>query len=690
MVQQREDSLLRTILYGICAVAMVILLIETIVNLLLLLWSVPVVTVDGTRVGIDWPVRVTFSDDFDINSIKNGFSIEPNVSGEFFYSGKTLYFYPVNGLDYDTTYTVSVPTTIKRIDGASLKTGISWSFTTVKTPYKLETEFLNYTPKKLAFVDSNIEIVFSTLMKREQVERSFQLIESSSSSVVNGTFLWTINKMKFIPETALKPGLKYYVELPLNIKNIYGNGIDAYSLSSDEQITIKNNKLSWNFTVENRTQTVSATLFTANNTVHGEAPIGIAFNKNINKSSVESSITISPNFNRTYLWKGTNLYIQPQTPISPGSYFINISGTAKDALENPFNKNFSFSITIETPYISSKDFNVYSYGPVYPVTSLYITTPYFIKIAQLSGPSLIFWHYLMVTAILLSVGYVFLKEKETISDLKRLFTKLQAPDMNNPSSFFMTFQFYFTLIFFTEVYYLLVALAGQSPTVPDFQSQPVWYLFFGLAEASVYEELIVRVLFIGVPLLIIGLMFRYQQRKAYQYLLGGNLKFDLLTISLIIISSLIFGFAHYFGWDIFKVFQSFIGGLIFGYVYVKKGLHASIILHFIIDYTAMPIYVFGGSTLRIVSGLIILFFIVIGLIYFIFYSLKIFKWTMGIKEPEPVSQGVTVPGSVPSAQSNVPTFLPTLQRFNDQFSMSNLQKSVNLCRILPFILLFEL
>jgi hypothetical protein len=61
-------------------------------------------------------------------------------------------------------------------------------------------------------------------------------------------------------------------------------------------------------------------------------------------------------------------------------------------------------------------------------------------------------------------------------------------------------------------------------------------------------------------------------------------------------SSLVFGYAHVApgsGWAIGKLPEAAYGGLVFGYVYTKYGLHASILTHWGVDYLANVFSFFG-------------------------------------------------------------------------------------------------
>ena len=124
---------------------------------------------------------------------------------------------------------------------------------------------------------------------------------------------------------------------------------------------------------------------------------------------------------------------------------------------------------------------------------------------------------------------------------------------------------------------LLTAMEGQAPNtdwMDDFTDFQMVYL---LTRAGVNEELMFRVLFIGVPMAVIALILRRDVR-CWQYLFGG-FGMNKIAVILIVFSSILFGLAHYDGWGWSKVPLTLFGGILFAYVYTEYGLYASIIMH---------------------------------------------------------------------------------------------------------------
>lgn len=184
---------------------------------------------------------------------------------------------------------------------------------------------------------------------------------------------------------------------------------------------------------------------------------------------------------------------------------------------------------------------------------------------------------------------------------------------------------------------------GADPEVLDLSQEPVWQSLFLLANASVWEEVMFRILLIGLPLALVHLLrpsissedidgtvlntrtppmentsdldqdpqldgmtnepvapltgneasidgdpadgHPTDEIPWYRYLWGGVGEWDRLTIILVAFSSFYFAYAHVgHGWDWFKVPGTFVAGVLFAYFYVRWSLPAAITFHFLFDY----------------------------------------------------------------------------------------------------------
>jgi len=132
------------------------------------------------------------------------------------------------------------------------------------------------------------------------------------------------------------------------------------------------------------------------------------------------------------------------------------------------------------------------------------------------------------------------------------------------------------------IFVLIWMFLDNDLTVPDFGD--ILGQMFIFANAGVWEEIASRLLYIGVPMAFISLAIT-GKKESLKCLLGG---FGMSTaaVVLIIISGAIFGLAHYSGWDdqAWKVLATGIMGVFLGYLFVRFGLYAAILMHFIVDY----------------------------------------------------------------------------------------------------------
>jgi hypothetical protein len=138
---------------------------------------------------------------------------------------------------------------------------------------------------------------------------------------------------------------------------------------------------------------------------------------------------------------------------------------------------------------------------------------------------------------------------------------------------------------------IFVTSFGYDPVIPE-DPEEEWMLWYSLLNASVWEEVVSRVLLIGLPLMIAALAMK--ETGAWKRLFGGS-GIDSFAVLLIFLSATLFAFAHVSGWDLFKVIPTFVCGLALGYVFVRYGLYASIMLHFLIDFSSSVVWIFGSS-----------------------------------------------------------------------------------------------
>jgi len=167
---------------------------------------------------------------------------------------------------------------------------------------------------------------------------------------------------------------------------------------------------------------------------------------------------------------------------------------------------------------------------------------------------------------------------------------------------------------------------------------------------------------IGAPLLAIDLLRKRRASKPYRYLLGGGFKIGLVEVALILVSATLFGLAHYDSWGAWKIFPAAVAGAAFGYLFLRHGLAAAIVLHFAFDYLSMPTMVFTdslGLTVAYFAG--VLLWAGLGLVFFTYYVIRMAEFVTGKKYLDERPQIVGAPALFPQAYAPSGAYAATAQ-----------------------------
>lgn len=277
--------------------------------------------------------------------------------------------------------------------------------------------------------------------------------------------------------------------------------------------------------------------------------------------------------------------------------------------------------------------------------TLFLVIPVIVDIVLLSGYTLLVWYFFLVGAIVASCTWVLLSGYKGF--LKEL--TMTAKSREHSAIFDTAGLLFATLFFSVFVVLLLNPPESGLPSTLTLSEK-----LFQLANASVWEEIAVRVLLIGLPMVAVDLSRNNSGRKAYSYLLGGGFKLGIPEVALIIVSAVIFGFAHYLGgWGAWKIVPAAVGGFAFGYLFLRYGIAASIMLHFGTDYLGMPIDVFNSNGLKLLIGLTILVWLGFGLLFFVYYTIRVGEFFSGKKYMEGVPAVAANPWNDPRMQVSV-------------------------------------
>ncbi len=243
--------------------------------------------------------------------------------------------------------------------------------------------------------------------------------------------------------------------------------------------------------------------------------------------------------------------------------------------------------------------------------TLFILVPFIVDIYTATGPLAIAFYVAIVAILVASWGLLIWNSKRAAKEVTGDFSGERSP-------LFKVTTLFAAILFFNYVFILLIEMGGTTPSTPGFGALPDWYLFYVLMNAAVYEELICRVLFIGVPISIMVLMNR-REGSPLRALIGGTGMGDAEKV-LIIISSVLFAFGHLEGWDVWKIFPTFLAGLAMGYLFVKYGLYAAVMFHFSFNFLSAPALYTDSLLAMAFTGVLIIGFLGLGVPYFFIYA----------------------------------------------------------------------
>jgi hypothetical protein len=242
---------------------------------------------------------------------------------------------------------------------------------------------------------------------------------------------------------------------------------------------------------------------------------------------------------------------------------------------------------------------------------------------------------------------------------------------------------FFAILTFDSIYAILLDLLHVQIITPDFPSQELWQLLQGLASASVWEELIVRVLYIGVPLLAIDLISK-KVTDPKHYFLGGGFKLGTKELALLWISSALFAYGHIVSWDAWKIVPAWVAGIAFGYLFLRIGLYASIVLHFTFDYLSMPLDLTSSLLVTLIFGLILLFWEVLGGVYLLVNIRRMILFLIGADKKPKLQTTTGFPSAQRLAYENPSGYPPRQQFASEPPGLSQTARPDGIMHRVPF------
>ncbi len=154
----------------------------------------------------------------------------------------------------------------------------------------------------------------------------------------------------------------------------------------------------------------------------------------------------------------------------------------------------------------------------------------------------------------------------------------------------------------------LMILTGESPEVPgELIDLTMGEALFLYTDAGVWEEIAFRMIPFGVPMVFAAAVLG--RKDALRFIFGG-FGISKLTVVLLVVTSLLFAFAHISGWGPWKMLSIMPGALMLGYLFARYGLHVSITAHILNDFIAGM----WSTQFGLLGGVGVLLLLVVGLL----------------------------------------------------------------------------
>lgn len=336
-------------------------------------------------------------------------------------------------------------------------------------------------------------------------------------------------------------------------------------------------------------------------------------------------------FNGSSAWSATPAFDNLSALAAPGLYYLKVGFLAQNATS---------TVTVGVD-------NVSLHWGTDEFVILYLPLPLPTALAYSQDPALFLGWYLLLVAAIVFAGLFFV-----IRDRRSLARAFRAPladvstRLRSMGAWIAIAQAWMAVTFVQIAIILVVEILGYPVTSPVGAptATNAWGYLYELANASVYEELVFRALLIGVPLALGSFVSRAIRINAsagaghspstarryllgsFRYLAGGNLRQTSSRQALLagwiflFASAAIFGVDHAPSWGLWKVIPAMAAGLAFGYLFLRHGIGAAILGHFVNDYASALTYEnVGGVGFQVLSSLLFLALVAAGAGFFLWY-----------------------------------------------------------------------
>ncbi|MCP4145446.1 MAG: hypothetical protein GY752_09215, partial [bacterium] len=309
---------------------------------------------NAADVNTDTVITATFSEAMNDSTITTStFFVKDgsdNITGTVTYTGTTATFTP-SVLGENKTYTATVTTGVKDLEGSSMQSDYTWSFATTGTPLTPPTvvsvspanNTLNVSP------DSVITATFSEALDASSVTTASFFVKDGSDNIT-GTVTYSGTTATFTPSSDLDNDKAYTATVTTGVKDLEGS-----PMASD---------YSWSFTTEPSSGFFVESTSPANDAVgvNWNTDIVANFSKEIDSSSVNNNTFYVMQITGTVSSSGTAATFTPNSALeSNKTYTATITTGAKDLDGNHLQANYTWSFTTKggeppsSPFVDSTD-----------------------------------------------------------------------------------------------------------------------------------------------------------------------------------------------------------------------------------------------------------------------------------------------------------------------------------------------
>ena len=207
-------------------------------------------------------------------------------------------------------------------------------------------------------------------------------------------------------------------------------------------------------------------------------------------------------------------------------------------------------------------------------THIILIVPQIVNLFLIKGTALQSFFILLVGICIVSAFFLF---KDVPKNVNEALVRQNSRPFQKSALFEMSALFA-ALMAFQMAVILIAILFGLDLESIDMEGYPTWAVMFSLVEASVWEEVLCRLLMLGVPVAVIAYSAG-EENRSWKMVFGG-FGINKTVLAFILFSSFMFAAGHLENWGLWKFLPTFAFGLGLGYLFSRYGLHASIMLHF--------------------------------------------------------------------------------------------------------------